>query len=498
MTIFELLALFAFLIASGTLLDKLIGDEVITSLSSRLLNADKHTFAKYVAGNSLSIFNWIFNKKFISWRFFIHSSLLTISIFALLLLYLYISFPYSFYFSTSFMRSYADNDNLWLVAAILPIVVFCCFDFICNGQTQYFLRLMKSSSGLPKFLLIGYADLVVTTSIAIMSIVIGIFIFCNIGFMKTYTLNVRMDFSKPLLTYATPTTFRYITSYQKDLKFRLKVSEFEKKILRKDVAFLLSNPTSHDGNKYIISGVDDPNPRITRIASNGAEVWTSYDPDDRSRAITIASNISDETQRSYCALIAKSIYDERFIFKIESGWDEKKISDACLKDAITSLSINYKLKNSALEYTSNATRTVSILIENMLNFLFGSSDFYTHSISSLMMPKETYGTWFNSEEKTAVAGIHSMFLHHFYVFNGEFRIVEGAGYPWSLFFIATLFTSMFIWFVIIATTLIYPALKILDLFACDALKVKVNHNPFNVISLITICYVCIINLFITI
>lgn len=486
-------ALIGAIIGSGVLLDKISSEQFKGKVASNLLSVETRSFTDYVAGTSLSIFEKIFSDRFVSLRFFVRSISLSTIIVILGLLFLYINFPLTFYAATSFFRSYSFL-NSYILGVISPILIFLIFDYLCNGQTKYFLSLMKHSNGLAKFTILGYSDLLVTTSLGIISIAISIYAFAFLVFStEVKELRLTLDFSENLgiatqdqqAAKNTKSNARYFITVK---------SEYDvagKKLNNSEKRLLNAHPIDPStGYTHAYEETEDGGHTIRFKNTRGVTVGALSDHDfigKRRNVILRGDRIAYEY---FCELFSSAPDDTMFRFKILSGWDKVKVEDACLNHHTINLnlsaSVNMELLDKAKVFAINAGDFVELslatLTEGFLRY------YYTSATIIYANPTIWTDKIFLADNKDWVQELNYITQTAWGAKLGIFRISEGGGMPWSTFFVATLFTSAFIWIVILFTAIVYPSVWVLEKLEKHYQKIKIPEFPFTIIALIVTFY----------
>jgi hypothetical protein len=484
-------------------------------IAQNLIIQDRATFTKYVAGNSLAIYEKIFSKVFLSWKFFIRSGLITLLFASIGIWFLYVFYPHTFFGATSYPRSYLNSPNAYFAAGI-PIIIFILFDFLCNGQTKYFLEIMKSSGSLSKFIMIGYGDLVVTTSLGIVSITVSLYVFSFFSLTNiNYNSKIVFDFSRPY-------DFKYFLSdkiklhkengdFMHVVTYAIPINDNNRKLNDKESRIVEKYPSSTDGKSFEnkssvkFSNVD-PQDEATYliIGKNKSGITTEFYSDlERSGRVLISYEKKSENLESSCKNLSNLDNNKRFRIHILKGWDKTSIFNACKNKKSIELQLDFRVRQNSINYKKvlayNLGHLITLLTESLL---IGFNSYLYTSPVQIVESKNNwnsgYGHWLIGEGLVLERQLENIFLTHWKLLNGGYRFIETGGYPWSTFFVVTLFTSMFIWFVIIYCILLYPAIMLLERFAGKFKRIKIEKYPFTTIFLVFFVYLLIYEIFVVV
>lgn len=485
------------LLAFCAALDKISTYNWKSIVAEPLTNLDRRTFTQYVAGNALTVYEKIFSKVILSWSFFFRSALITLGFAAISLWFLFYFFPHTFYAATSYVRSYLNSPNTYF-ATIFPVILFVLFDYICNGQTKYFLEIMRSSGSLSKFMMIGYADLVVTSSIGILSVSLSILIF------SFFSLTVINKHSKVIINFTQPYDFHtfntdLIESHKKEgnflhvVSYKIPVTDFDRLLNEKEASVLQKYPIGLNRFTYIN---EDPGSEETYLIKqiNQRGVVQSYWTDNiRAQDFLFFHNKEPKSLESACKLFANAGNNNRFRFQTLKGWDTELIFDSCKNQKSVELQLDLRVRQNAINYKKILASTLGNLITQVTDSLLTGFDSYLGFGPIELIDFQgswnlNYGHWLIGKHLDTEARIEKFLENLWRLQNGGKRYLERGGYPWSTFFVVTLFTSMFIWLVIITCILLYPAIFILEKIAGEKRRIEVEKYPFTTIFLILFIY----------
>lgn len=493
-TFLTLISLFAIL---GPIMDKIATESLKGRAYRDLLSLNRRSFAKYVAGTALSAFESVFDNKFRSVRFLLRSAVLTLLLSALSLAFLYFYLPQTYFGCTSYIRTSVYIGTNYL-AVFSPIIIFVIFDYLCNGQTKLFLALMKSSPSFGAFLVIGYSDLVITTSIGVVSLSISFVVFSYLSLTSPITgVPITLDFSK---LHGYEEHHVKAVEYSKSIGMSsyvvyatLKYTKNDATFNQRDFELVNKYPQFRDGGKIVYARNDEV--RTIRFMNKDG-IITSFITDEGvlkdSALITMRS--SEDGVEQFCRRVSSSIRDGKFGFILHRGWDESRVYNGCIKGETVETDIDLSVNVRGFNYKRVAADMAGSLIRLTLNSITGGfSDYLADGpIEIYNIHSHMRDPYYIGDYKGPEAFIHNLLERAWRLRLGAYRVIEAEGYPWSTFFVVTLLTSFFIWVVIVVAALAYPVIWLIERFGGQEPLLKYSDYPFSVISIITASYITLV------
>jgi hypothetical protein len=190
----------ATVIAAGKAADVYSTPKAKQIVGSWIAQAPHFDWHHFVAERSWFIYTTIFGAHSASLRFIITSSLLYILICLGSFLFLFLAFPSTYEaIASAWTYGTAPFKIWWLVAMVIGGGLYV----LANAQTLYFLEILKTAPNLFKFLLVAYADFLITASVSLFGIPILLTVHTfGITHTDSSLISLKLDFSE----IATPTT----------------------------------------------------------------------------------------------------------------------------------------------------------------------------------------------------------------------------------------------------------------------------------------------------
>lgn len=481
MTTEAILTLLAGIFGGGAFLDKVTTPEFRTRTGDLLLSTNRKTFATFVAGTALRVYSAVFANRVNSWRFLRRSVLLTLVFVALGLFFLRLYFPQTYFAATASIRNLTYFPaNTWIVAP--PIVLMILFDFLCNAQTKFFLSLMASSPSITKFLVLGYADLVATACLAIIGLSISYTAFLFSAYqLPTTDLTISLEFPKFKQQPAT-------ANPNPDEKSGLVIAKITPADLDRSLNgiddYLLNTHRPPTGQPTL--EVIYPNGVRTVRKLNERGIAEHFKSENK---LTIKSGtfepiqIIDRSDR--CHAFATSATEQHFRFTIIKGWDTQKIEQSCTTHKPIDLNLAIAINDDDFRYSYAATNFAGELIALTLRSL--TNRFNEYSMDGFIRPHYVYDNWrwnyWVGDDKPYILFSSQVLGTAWAYRNGGFRALQGDTFLWSTFYIASIFTSLFIWIVLIFTGILYPIAWFLERTAFLPTFIKPQVHPFSLLAI---------------
>lgn len=159
-----------------------------------LRQADRFDWHAFVAQRSWLIYTKLFGQHGASWRFIKRSLASYVVIVLLSLVFLWSLFP-STYHSIMSVWTYGTNiERIWWTACVL---LGGAMYVLANAQTLYFLEILKGAPSFFKFVLVAYADFLITASISLFGVPALLTLY-TVGVSATSTelLQLDVDFTR--------------------------------------------------------------------------------------------------------------------------------------------------------------------------------------------------------------------------------------------------------------------------------------------------------------
>lgn len=464
---FEILAyLIPFIFGVTTFLEKVTSKEAKVVIHNWIFNTNRSSFTKYVASAGMTAFYKVFDSSLRSRRFILRSICYTIFISSLLLLVLYFSFPHIFYSALSYPINYY-LESWGSLTIITVLLVFLVFDLIANMQTGYFLRIMKDSGSLPKFLAIGYADLVVTISIGILSALVAISLLIKINLHLEHTSTFSIDFTGL-------DTFEKSNDLTIPLPVTLHLSEREQKRKKLDRKIINKQPELSSFNKNHRFEVCDDSERYCVMELNEKGVVVRFIARKKTLSLQIDFNENSTASKKeqiikFCNKLGQSPMVEESWFEVVN-WNKNKIIDSCKQHSKSEqIKIDFKWKKEAINYSKFITTIVSNLTSLSVSPLQGDFPYFSENMAELYdqvnssyLHSGKYTPYLTGDDKLPEAITREILRNTWKNDYSSGTMIHNSGMPWSTFFITTILTSSFIWVVIIFSAFLYPTIWLIE------------------------------------
>lgn len=497
MDLSTIFAMIGSLIALGPVLDKITTPTFKNLLYQNILLLNRRTFAVYVAGTALSVFERIFDRRFRSLRFLTRSALLTLVVSIFSLLFLYVYFPQTYYAATSYIRKSLEFGQNY-PAAFLPVFIFFLFDYLCNGKTKLFLEMMKSSRGIGQCFVVGYSDLVVTHSIATLSLAISFTIFSYLCLTSPInSVAITLDFSR-LHNYEEFSSddvkhVRSLTNFLYRMGVALSYTKDDDALNQRDFELAKTHSKLPEGGDIRYTR-NDKFHLIQFVNSRGVvtKYITDKDALNWSNLITVAANNSSDDQ--FCRRLSTSIQDAKFAFIVHRGWSESRIHDACRNGEQYKLDLDISVKPTGFDFKDAAGTMVGALVTLSVSSVTKGFPYYLSfgPVEIYKFHRAGADQYYFADDQAPEAFIQAVLETAWRLRHGAYRVVENGGYPWSTFYVVTMLTSSFIWIVIVFTTLAYPPLWLLEKVGGQNRLFKLHDYPWSIIFLVVGTYIFVL------
>lgn len=384
-----------------------------------------------------------------------------------------------------------------LPAVVAPLLVCIFFDILCNGQTKYFLSLMKTSGGLGRFVLIAYSNLTVTVSFAIIgaSIASIVFAFLSLGVVNK-NLILQFDFSRVKdLPMQKPRVSETIGNNDRNEFFLLGTSTV---VTDLDLAHNIADCRIMQLNPDEIPGIhmDCYNTTDKHLVqfTNRDSVVVRYISDDRLRPSDIlvgVQKLGKDSFIDFCLRVSNAPRDVKFKMLVVDGWDEQEVFQACINKKKVKLTLDLAVKTSSMDIFELASTAMGSLVSHSLASITKGFDRYFSISPTWIMETDSNfrDNYYIGDNKDPEANVQYVLIDLWQMRNGAGRYAERLEYPLSTLYIATLMTSAFIWGVIVLTALVYPAVWLNEKLASEYRAVKIEEYPFTTIAIIISAYV---------
>ncbi len=474
MDVIDFFTVIGTILGLGVALDRILPQTVNARWSRYLLQLDRKKFPNYVAGRALDIFDYLFSNNFFSKRFIFRSLLYSILFSIISLSFLYIYYPHTFFKAVSGIL-YVSEDSYNYPAMFLPIGIFLLCDYVCNGQTKYFLGLMRACDSVPKFLLLGYSDFIVTTSIGIFSIAIAAVVFVYLFLaqpIENVTLLLRFDDDDARTKTAT-----------------LMVSRDERtsSLNELDRELVDAYPGSErEHYLYHQSGSSDVDYRLIRVFDGESQASFLTDIYVRGGAY-FDLTVYEKSNDAVCHDFAYAMEHAKSRFQLK-GWDPEAVKDACKNNAGYRDDLEIIPKLYLFDYIGLFSSTGGDLIHYSLSSITeGFKGYYAVSATEFAAKKILWPPVYINDNAREVSTFNDIFGHVWAHHFGSARAYVHNGYPWSTFFVVTLLTSVFIWVFIFFFILVYPFVWLLEKSSGEW-QIRIREYPWTSVSVVCVLY----------
>lgn len=482
MSIEVILTLFAGIFAAGAFLDKVTTPSFRNRTGELLLVTNRQSFSAFVAGKAVIVYSAVFANRVNSWRFVSRSIVLTIVFIALGLIFLRFYFPQTYFSATSLFRNLpAEPINAWIL--IPPAILAILFDYVCNAQTKFFLTQMAASPSISRFLLLGYADLVSTATTAIIGLSIAYVAFLYSAYQFS-TINSSISLTFPVGKTKVATDDSMDDEQSGLVVAKIAPTDRDRSLNKRDDVLLEAFPTPSGPMKLEVKYFDG-NRTVRHLNDRGvAESVISE------RNLTIGSGRYESQKklpdrRIQCSSFAASVSEKHFHFTVLAGWNPQKIERHCLSFEPIDLALTFRLNDDDFRYSYAATSFAGNLITISLRSL--TNRFKEYLGVGFIQPIYGHENWrwnfWIGDEKPYAQFSTSVLTTAFSYHNGAFRALQGNSFPWSTFYVASIFTSLFIWIVLIFTGFLYPIVWFLEKVTVFRNFIKPQDHPFSLLAI---------------
>lgn len=242
----------AVLLAGGRSADALLSRRAKTAFGDWIQQAPSFDWVKFVAQRSWYIYTRIFGTHSTSLRFVFSSFLLYVVLIILSALFLYLFFPHVFTIIVSVWRFGTLTEQFWWT---LMVTGGGAIYVIANAQTLYFLEILKTAPTFFRFLLVAYADVLITASVALFGVPLLLTGYtAGIAYFEEPSIGLRIDFSQ-LTVDPMQETLRRLSGKPRPSTIMEKPNEAELAKLNFTVHFSLLNPQNDDFARHVDYGV---------------------------------------------------------------------------------------------------------------------------------------------------------------------------------------------------------------------------------------------------
>lgn len=519
---YNALAIIGFFLTVGLAADQIAHRHVKEIAFDRITRAGRESIMYYVASFALDVFEYIFANRFNSIRFFSRSATYTLLGFFGGIVFLYHFSPSTYVSATSTFRIFFTDNGYGIALGIVPLIIFILCDYVCNGQTRYFLQLMRQSDSMAKFVALGYGDLIVTISFGILSTCLAVLIYSYIfTSVSTTTLNMHIDFkyyAGKALSLNQESEIVDIVNEESDevngesdeeerwraagyIIVQVDRTDRELKIIESERHFIGRGYLDSEEYKFKLNGKD--------IVDRGRFYYILWNTGEqthftRYRAtrypLRVYNAFTFESFLEACKKFSEEPMLEDFIFDVR-GWDAQEVAAACANGDAISKSIVFSPRYHLLDGRLIVTSTTGQLVQHILNSV--ATVFQAYYWIGGVDILRAGGLVEAVDEYSIVSSTGNITLHAYSLFYDEWaeanagrRALENGGYPWSTLFTVTLLTSLFIWLALFVALLLYPAARLVGAHPAFSRFFDIENHPFTFLCLVISFYsVLIITLF---
>jgi hypothetical protein len=496
-------------IAAGQLADQLGSRRLRVGALSFLRSARHLNWRRFVSQQAWRAYTKVYGNKSSSFQFQLRSGLIYLILFAGSLTFLYFFFPHQYQIVTS-VFAYGNTWQVagWLTAAVLGMFLY----ILANAQTLYFLEILKSAPTFFRFVLVAYADILITSSVALFGVpflMLTTSVFATKG--SQADVNITFQFEQ----HVRSTSLDLLNTYGS----KISVEQQDQLIRSRDEMFHLEvnfvvEPSDKVmylrdfdlTKKYIQNGIIpnaefDEKYNTLRVRDESGSIIGFRERDlglkDSVSTVEFLENkdsVEDRRLRFCKDFSSNKSPDYPYVIYSMSGEQRFRLRKACEERDTVSLTIPVRINTDNVDYGGTYRFFLGSNLTDLLRSL--GSGFQTYlalSPYSMLSPTDNFGGWWHVhrigevENRTAVAMDQALRSALFTELGGYNAILNNAFAAGTVNF-AIMSTAAFNLLVIGFLLLFYPVYLVLHNFGSIARFTRLRKYPFTLLGLLTAAY----------
>lgn len=490
-------------LSAGGALDKLATPSFKERAVELIKRSNQLDWHSYIAAWAWKLYTQLYGVKSTSGRFLLRSSIAYVLLIggSILFLPLYSSSRYDTIVSVWTYGSSAEKLS-WMICLLIGLPLY----ILANAQTLYFLEILRTTPNFFKFLLVAYADFLITSSIALFGVPAALLACSYIDITSTQrNIPIEIKFDR-LLDSPLAETARALDNKITDPEL-YDVITHQDKIFTIDVSYSYKGNRSNNGNdldfyltrKEVRAGhisqasmsADGKSIRQTDASGNP----TGY----RSLELGFSSSTSSVEFRdkrsfaqvldNFCKKFSISMFlaNDRSILVERDSVNLNNIYSACLHERsvlITPL-VTYNNKNVSYSQIYNYYLQLN-LQDTMSNVTSGVGSYLTFSPYLALSPENGQG-WFHKhniaerDNREAVA-LDNLLAETLFYDLGGYNWIINKGSPAGSMNFAIYSTALFNVIVMSIFFIAFPIVKIASNFDFISKYITIENLPFTISS----------------
>lgn len=480
-----------------------IADSYATSTAKekilRQIEATKNLrWHQFIAEKSYSLYANIFDSRGSTKQFLYRSILTYLLIVFVGILFLYILFPTTFVSATSIWQ---DGSAIEIASWILCLLLGALVYVFANAQTLYFLEILKSSPSPFKFMLVAYADLLITASISVFCIpLLSTLQTYTVTYLKDSDLQLELKFDRlltsPVIDMARmidPTTsnkklrslvdetdnflwfdvgYRYIESAKSE-----QISRSDFNLAKKAIAEgLMPAAISKDGTAIqYLNGQGD----VT-----GYRTMTSEFSDTETTHFEMGKLSVDDSIAKFCRDFVNGINSDRSFVKVDlSSTSKKEIISACLNEKTITVDVGSNYNTNNIDFSAVYNQYIFQSVGSIISDLTHPFSTYLNYSPVFMLADTNAMVWkhvhtIGDKETRGQIVFDKIMLKSRLWSDGGYHWFRNRSIPVGTIHFAVMSTALFNMTVMLIYFFAFPAIRIIQ--SSDSIRKYLNldDNPF--------------------
>jgi hypothetical protein len=500
-------------IAAGQLADQL-GNRRLRLIALQFLRSARDlNWRRFVSHQAWRTYTSIYGRKSSSLRFQVRSAVIYVTLFATSLAFLYAVFPETYLTVTSAFR-YGNYFHVfgWCAAAILGVT----FYNVAAAQTLYFLEILKSAPSVFRFFLVAYADVLITSSIALFGVPLLMLVMTGFSLMGSQAdVNITFEFKQNVRS----PSLDLLTSY----RAKLSSADVDQLIKTQDKLFYLEAGFSVEPTDWRMYRKDfeltksyilrekpknleyNENLQAIRTIEESGSVYgfRNYHAGFEDRVSTIeimeGNQTVEERRLAFCRQFSSGRQaDYPYVTFAFHGEQKSRLLEACIKQGSVTLTLPVRYNTDNVDLGSTYKLFLVGNLADLLRALgSGFQTYFAVSPYRMLDPKLEGGGWWHvhrigeQEDRTYVALDEALSSALFAELGGYNSFLNYAFAAGTVNFVI-MSTAVFNLFVIGFLIIFYPAYYAARNFGRISRFSHLRRYPFTLISLVASGYLLLL------
>ena len=484
----------------GKLLDVYTTVEAKQKAAAALRRVHTNNWPKFVSRWSWWVYTRVFGKKSSSKRFIIRSGVLYFLLCLVSFGVLYVLFPTTSTQIRSVWQFGTTQEQLWWLAALLtgaPLYI------LANAQTLYFLEILKTSPNFFKFLLVAYADLLITASVALFGLPLLMLIYSHGAISSSQgSVDVLLQFNN-MVRSPVADTLKYLKNDMPDDEL-LKIVQASDKAMWFEVSFE-ARPTAEvlqqdklDRQMATIAikkGLLDATVRKDGSIAMRDErgITTGYRPlelkfTDKVYSFETLEKITPQQARDrFCKRFPKSLDVGHGYMVPTITFDvSESITEACLSGKSTRVSIPVKFNYTNVDFGGMYLQLLYLTLTDLIDSVRSGFGSYLN-VSPYAYLRTSNGTWehqhmMGEQDQRVEIAFDEMLLQNYFYEVGGYNWFVNRSFAGGTVNFAIMSTAAFTIIVMTVVFLLFPIVKVLERSVTLSKWISLDDSPFGVLG----------------